>query len=77
MAESTYGIVPIAPEVLRPREKGESNAFTIYHPDVLALKGALKSKRDRASDSVISVARIPLLFAVQTHFEEKANLFFK
>ena len=49
----------------------------MFHPAVLALEDALKSKRDRASDDVVSKTRIPLPFAVQTHIEGKSNLFFK
>lgn len=51
--------------------------FTMFHPAVLALEDALKSRRERASDMVVSTARIPLPFVVQTHIEGKSNLFFK
>ena len=51
--------------------------FTMFHPAVLSLEDALKEKRERASDSVVSTARIPLPFPLQTHIEGKTNLFFK
>lgn len=51
--------------------------FTMFHPKVLALEDALKKKRNRAADSVVSTARIILPFPVQTHVESKTNLGFK
>jgi len=62
---------------LRPVEKDSDPLFTMFHPKVLALEDALKKKRLRATDDVISTAKIPLPFPVQTHIESKTNLGFK
>jgi len=62
---------------LREASKDEDCPFTMFHPKVLSLEDALKKKRKRAADSVISTARILLPFAVQTHIESKTNLGFK
>ena len=51
--------------------------FTMFHPAVLSLEDALKARRERANDFVVSTARIPLPFPVQTHIEGQSNLFFK
>jgi len=62
---------------LRPVEKDDNTLFTMFHPKVLALEDALKKKRMRATDDVISTAKIILPFPVQTHVESKTNLGFK
>lgn len=49
----------------------------MLHPSVLRPEDALKKRRERASDDVVSTARILLPFQVQTHIEGKSNLFFK
>lgn len=59
---------------LRPVENEKDTVFTMFHPKVLALEDALKEKRQRAADDVISTARIILPFPVQTHIESKTNL---
>jgi len=62
---------------LRPVDKESVQPFTMYHPKVLAFENALKTKRQRAADDVVSTAKIILPFAVQTHIESKTNLGFK
>ncbi len=62
---------------VRPSDSESSPKFTMYHPAVLALENALKSKRDRASDNVSSFARIDLPVPVQTQIESETNLLFK
>ena len=60
---------------VRPFDSESSPKFAMYHPAVLALENALKSKRDRANDNVSSIDRIDLLFPVQTQIESKTIFF--
>lgn len=62
---------------LKPVESDQTTVFTMFHPKVLSLENALKKKRQRAADDVVSTARILLPFPVQTHIESKTNLGFK
>lgn len=48
-----------------------------YHPSVLGFEATLSELRSRSTDSVESVARIPLPFAVQTQIVSKVNLVFR
>ena len=48
-----------------------------YHPSVLRFEAGLRRLRQRGSDAVESIARIPLPFAVQTQLVSKNNLPFR
>lgn len=45
-----------------------------YHPKILAFQAALKELRRKCGDDVVSTAKIPLPFAVETYVYEKYNL---
>ena len=53
---------------------GSTGDFQVFHPKYTGFEHALKNVRDRSSDTVVSVARIPLPFPVQTHIDSKFNL---
>ncbi|KAI0562174.1 hypothetical protein FGB62_65g314 [Gracilaria domingensis] len=52
----------------------DKNIMTTDHPKFSGFNCALKLFRERSSDEVYSVARIPLPFPVHCHIQEKANL---
>ena len=47
------------------------------HPKYIGFEGALKKLGGKSSDSVESVARFPLPFAVETHMDGKHNMSFR
>lgn len=60
---------------VRSSDKCDTNAFNMYHSEILRLQDALKTKMDRDGDLVVSAARIPLHFSIQIHIEAKSNIF--
>ncbi len=55
---------------LRP-ESG--SGFQVFYPRYTGFEQVLKKIKQRSSDDVQSIARIPLTFAVQTHIDSKSN----
>lgn len=53
---------------------GASGGFAVYHPKFLGFEVAPKELRERSSDSIEPVARVPLPFLVQSHIPGKYNL---
>lgn len=45
-----------------------------YHPEFLGFEKALKSLRDRRSDPVETVARVPMPFVLETHIVRRTAL---
>ncbi len=54
--------------------KDSPRIFQLFHPRYAGFKDALKQVRDRVSDNLVSIARIPLPFAVQIRIDQKCNL---
>lgn len=74
---SAYWPIPLInlDEIHKKWLKSASPKISMVYIIILACENALRRKRTRAADRVMSTAGIPLPAVVLTHIEKKPNLF--
>lgn len=53
---------------------GPDSTYQVYHPEFIGFQEGMKKLRQKSTDWIESLARIPLPFPVETHIHDKHNL---